>query len=235
MRAAGEGGRQEVAAAALCLAYGAVLHRAMPRAVYVPANVSAAGLSILLARRCGATWDDMGTRPDRLAGGLRLGLLSAVPLAAAAAVGVAVPATRRLFLDERVVASSDVLSKVLVRIPIGTALGEEVIFRGALLGLFLRRHGPVAATVLTSAVFGLWHVLPGLDQVRTNPAGAYVAGDHVKTAGWGAGTILVSGVAGLALAWLRLRSGSVLAPVIAHAAANGFGFLGGRLAYFLGR
>ena len=37
-----------------------------------------------------------------------------------------------------------------------------------------------------------------------------------------AGAVLVTFVAGLAFAWLRLRSRSLVAPVLAHVATNGF-------------
>ena len=38
-----------------------------------------------------------------------------------------------------------------------------------------------------------------------------------------AGAVGVTFVAGLLFAWLRLRSGSLLAPVLAHVATNGLG------------
>lgn len=57
------------------------------------------------------------------------------------------------------------------RIPRGTALGEEAMFRGALLGLFLRRHTRPTAVLASSTRFGLWHVLPTLDTLDANPAG----------------------------------------------------------------
>ena len=144
------GAAREIAASALCLGYGVAVHRVVPHAAYVPSNVSAAALSLLLARRLGAGWDDLGVRTDRLATGLRTGLVSAASLAAAVGVGVALPLARRFFLDERVTRSTRPLSTVLVRIPLGTAFGEEVMFRGALLGLLLRRHPPGLASALTS-------------------------------------------------------------------------------------
>ena len=53
-----------------------------------------------------------------------------------------VPATRGFFQDERARGGGarHVLFETLVRIPLGTALPEEVIFRGSLLGLFTQRH-----------------------------------------------------------------------------------------------
>ncbi len=45
------------------------------------------------------------------------------------------------------------------------------MFRGALLGLFLRRHTRPTAVLASSTRFGLWHVLPTLDTLDANPAG----------------------------------------------------------------
>ena len=54
--------------------------------------------------------------------------------------------------------------------PVGTVLLEEVGFRGVVYGLAERAHGPLAATAVSSGLFGLWHVLPALDAYRANPA-----------------------------------------------------------------
>ena len=71
---------------------------------------------------------------------------------------------RRWFADDRVRAESrrEVAYETLARIPIGTALFEEVAFRGVLTGLLLRTMAAGPAYAVSSAVFGLWHVLPTL-------------------------------------------------------------------------
>jgi hypothetical protein len=101
------------------------------------------------------------------------------------ALAVALPATRSYFLDQRAIGggTGHLLYEVLVRIPFGTALAEEVVFRGSLLGLFLQRHSRTTATAMTSVLFGFWHVVPTLDTLPMNPAGSLTDGDVFRT-GW---------------------------------------------------
>ena len=112
--------------------------------------------------------------------------------------------------------------EVAVRIPFGTALSEELIFRGAVLALLERRHPPFAAAAITSALFGLWHVLPALDSIAANAPDRDAPADSLSTV---AGTVMTTAAAGAAFAWLRRRSGSILAPAILHAAMNAGGFI----------
>jgi membrane protease YdiL (CAAX protease family) len=118
--------------------------------------------------------------------------------------------------------------EALVRIPIGTAVAEETIFRGALLGLFLQRHTRLGAVLMSSLVFGFWHVLPTLDTIRANPAGALVSGDALRTGAAVVGSVLVTAAAGAAFSWLRFRSESLLAPILAHAALNSAAYVAAR-------
>ena len=75
---------------------------------------------------------------------------------------------------------------------------EEVIFRGVALGCLLARGwNPLHAMLLSSAVFTGLHyqyVLPAMIPVF---------------------------IMGMFLAWLRVRSGSIAVPIVAHMAANG--------------
>ena len=93
--------------------------------------------------------------PDRLGRGIRIGLTTALPAAAVMGLGALIPATRRFFHDERARGGGTrhALFETLVRIPLGTALPEEVIFRGSLLGLFTQRHSPAVAASMTSILF----------------------------------------------------------------------------------
>ena len=67
----------------------------------------------------------------------------------------------------------------MVRIPLGTAVAEETIFRGAVLGLLTQRHPRARAVAVSSALFGCWHVLPTLDTLALNPVGEAVGDDAV--------------------------------------------------------
>jgi uncharacterized protein len=115
-----------------------------------------------------------------------------------------------------------------VRIPFATALAEELLFRGALLALFRRRRSEAAAVVWTSLLFGAWHVLPTIDHYRGNPVSDLVADPGRGRRLAVLATTLSTAGAGVVFAGLRLRSRSVLAPVLAHAAINVSAYLAGR-------
>ncbi len=167
----------------------------------------------------------------RTAPAVRIGLVTALPAAAVVGLGAVVPATREFFQDERARGGGTrhVLFETLVRIPLGTALPEEVIFRGSLLGLFTQRHSPTVAASMSSILFGVWHVLPTLRTLPLNPAGARAHGNPKRAAGAAAAAVTATALAGYGLAWLRFRSGSTAAPVVAHAALNATAYLAARI------
>jgi membrane protease YdiL (CAAX protease family) len=218
----------EIGAGAAVLAYGYVIVKIVPEALYVPVNIAAACTVVALAHRAGAGWDLLGLARDKLSSGARWGLLSTIPIAAVVATGVAVTLTRPYFVEERFasLAVAPLLYELLVRIPLGTALSEELIFRGGLLGLYQRRHSFWRAALMSSLVFGLWHVVPAMGSVSSNAAGETLSSTAARVAGV-AGTVVATGAAGLVFCWLRKRSGSVLAPTITHAALNGLAVVGG--------
>jgi membrane protease YdiL (CAAX protease family) len=159
-----------------------------------------------------------------------LGVGVATPIAVALSAGRLLGQSRKLYGEQRIVTATPARAAyaLFVRIPLGTALPEEVIFRGALLGLFARRHSRLKATAMTSALFGLWHIAPTLDRLETNAA--LRGKTRLQKAGWVALTVGVTTVTGFALSFLRFRSRSVVAPWFAHSAANGTGYLAGWLA-----
>lgn len=112
------------------------------------------------------------------------------------------------------------LANVLVFLPLGTAIPEELAFRGVLLGLLRRRRGELGAIVLSSLAFALWHaVVVVLTVARTNVATTpltYALGLAVA--------FLVVFTGGCALAVLRLGTRHLAAPVAAH-----WGFVGALL------
>jgi uncharacterized protein len=221
----------ELAAAGALLAWNAAVNRVVPSPAYVPANLAAAGLSLAAARRAGMTAAELGLDRERAGRGLRVGLAAAAPVVAVVAAGAALPATRRWFLDERATTggTGHALYHTLVRIPLGTALAEEAIFRGALLGLLTQRHPRARAVAVSSALFGCWHVLPTLDTLALNPLGETVGGNPARTGGTVLASVAVTALAGLGFCWLRFRGDSVVAPVVVHAALNSSAFAAGRL------
>jgi membrane protease YdiL (CAAX protease family) len=211
----------ELAAGAAAIGYGAVVNRLLPDVAHLPANSVAATAFVAAARRDGATLEDLGLAPEQVWPGVRTGLACAVPVVAGVACAAAIPQTRRFFSDRRVLDVSDrrALYEVAIRIPVGTALAEELIFRGALLALLRRRGSTGRAMALSSLAFGLWHVFAA----RRAGSGS---GRSVRAA---AGVVLVTAAAGYGFGRLRLRSGSVVAPALVHAALNASAFVATRI------
>lgn len=221
----------ELAAAGALLAWNAAVNRVVPSPAYVPANLAAAGLSLAAARRAGVSAAELGLDRQRAGRGLRVGLAAAAPVVAVVAIGAALPATRRFLVEDRRATTGGAgyaLYHTLVRIPLGTAVAEEALFRGALLGLLTQRHPRARAVAVSSALFGCWHVLPTLDTLALNPLGATV-GDRAGTGGAVLASVAVTALAGLGFSWLRFRGDSVVAPVVAHAALNSSAFAAARL------
>jgi membrane protease YdiL (CAAX protease family) len=217
----------DVVLAALVLAYGASSHQTESAGWQVPAGLAAAASAVAVARARGASWEELGLEPDAIPAGVRFGVATLAPLGAVIALGLAVPATRRFFADERVGVSSgrELAYDTFVRIPLGTATTEEVLFRSALLGIALHRHGRTRAVLASAVAFGLWHVIPALRSHESNPEGARLANRVGGRPATVAATVAATSIAGAGFAWLRLRSRSVAAPIIVHAGVNVAGLL----------
>jgi membrane protease YdiL (CAAX protease family) len=159
--------------------------------------------------------------------GVAASAVVAVALVLAVPLAQVVPPIASLLGDQRATAVADgVLFVVLVRIPLGTALFEEVLFRGVLHAELETVLSRVAAIAVGAAVFGLWHVAPTMVALQEN--GVAVA----SAAGVGAiaGGVAVTAVAGVLFTWVRIASGSLVAPVLLHAVVN-VGALLAALAY----
>ncbi|MFW3170965.1 CPBP family intramembrane glutamic endopeptidase [Geodermatophilus sp. CPCC 206100] len=204
----------------------------VPDSSYVLVNGAATGVLLAAARWTGLSWSDLGLSRRRLAAGLGWGGVAFAVVALALAVAVAVPLLRPLLTDARAadLAAGDVAAEVLVRIPLGTVLWEEVAFRGVLLAALLRVLPTGRAVGVTAAVFGIWHIRPTLSGIAAN---------DLVDAAWTRtlavlGVCVFTAVAGALLSWLRLRSGSLLAPALLHLATNTLGTVAAVAAHRLG-
>ncbi|MBN1289920.1 MAG: CPBP family intramembrane metalloprotease [Actinobacteria bacterium] len=225
----------EIVACLIVLGYGVLLDRLLPGFSHIPANIIASALAVFLALRAGISMDNMGMEWSKLGQGLKAGLLAIIPILALMALGIAVPWSRKYFFDPAVVGINweRTFLHMFFRIPFGTVAAEEVIFRGALLGLFMKRHRPWVAILSTSLVFGLWHISPTLNSIIRNPAFSDLASGGWVTFGIVFGVVAATTVAGILLSWLRLKAESILAPWIAHTCLNSGAFLFGRIAAHL--
>ncbi|NIJ12482.1 membrane protease YdiL (CAAX protease family) [Saccharomonospora amisosensis] len=197
--------------------------------------VAAAGL-LLFARRHGLSWTQLGLGRDRLRSGALWGLSAIAIVVGIYVVGVSLPMTRSLFLDARYHSGvSQALLTAFVLIPLGTILLEEVAFRSVLWGM-LSRHMTAWRVLLTSsALFGLWHVLPSLQVTGANQGLSDVVSSQSPwtTVLVVAGTVAFTAAGGIVAGELRRRSGSVLASAGMHWATNSLGVLFGLVAWQL--
>src|SRR4051812_9492886 len=126
---------------------------------------------VLLGRRAGLTWHDLGLSRRTLLPGLKYAVGAVGAVAIVYAVGLALPWTRPAFHDVRYhLHLSAALMTAFIVVPLGTVLLEEVAFRGVLLGLVNRHRGATWASITSSVLFGLWHVLPSLRLNHANQA-----------------------------------------------------------------
>jgi membrane protease YdiL (CAAX protease family) len=198
-----------------------------PHHAHLVTGPLAAGLLLVVGRRAGLSWSELGVGRQELARGLVVGALLVAAVAVVYALAVAIPFTRGAFRDTRYrIGPRAALYAALVAIPFGTVLFEEVAFRGVLWGLLARDFGALAATAVSACLFGLWHVLPATDLARTNTSvqGRSTAGRRrvVLTV---LATIAFTTLAGIVFAELRRRTGSLVAPIGLHWATNGLGVL----------
>ncbi|MGH8958318.1 MAG: lysostaphin resistance A-like protein [Acidimicrobiia bacterium] len=213
-------------------AYNVVQNTLLPEAAYVPANLVAAAALIVQARAQGCSWDDLGL--DLRAGrqSLAVGMVGIGLTAGVMAAASLFPPTRTYLVDERARGHERkaVLYRSLIRFPLGTALFEEVAFRGVLYGLWRRQMSAARAALLTAAAFGVWHLLPGRTALAGNPLQDRFSSRKATASAVLVGAV-VTGFSSLLLTGLRNRTRSLLAPWLIHAGVNSIGYLAGVAAW----
>jgi membrane protease YdiL (CAAX protease family) len=177
---------------------------------------------LLIAWSNGATAADLGLGRSDVWAGLAYGAGACGVVLLVLVVGAVIPATNGFLHDSRAqISGGRLLFDLGVSIVLLTAIPEELAFRGVLLGSALKLWGPWRASLITSALFGLWHIAPTLGTMSDNHefkgVAASIGGETLLVLG----AIAVTSVAGLLFCWLRLRSRSLIAPIMAHAATNG--------------
>jgi uncharacterized protein len=208
------------------LVWSVVANLGLGERFYVGRNLLLTAALLAAARALRMSVRELGLARPHLRPGWRWGSATAVVVAAVLGVGVAlsdhVGVVGILLGDQRAaLPAGELLYHATVRIPLGTAIFEEVAFRGVLLAVLARSMRWGAAVVVSSAVFGLWHVAPTMVALRINE----VAVGSAAGIGTIVGAVAVTFVAGLVFCWLRTRSGSLLAPILAHWATNSLGLL----------
>jgi membrane protease YdiL (CAAX protease family) len=198
-----------------------------PRHTGLVAGPLVALMLVLIARRAGLSWRDLGMSRRTLIPGLKYAVGAVGAVAVVYAVGIALPLTRPAFQDVRYhLHPGAALITAFIVVPLGTVLLEEVAFRGVLLGLINRHRGATWASITSSVLFGCWHILPSLRLNHANQAvGATVGAGTTGRVLAVLGAVVFTALAGLLLCELRRRSGSLLAAAALHWATNGLGLL----------
>lgn len=166
-----------------------------------PVTQAALGTALAAAARA-----PLGLRPHQMSSGLRLGAAVAGLIAAGVIAGTALPRVRAGMAERELPQRPG--HWLAVEIPLGTVWSEETAFRGALAALAAGGFGPSGGRLVQAITFGLSHV-PDARETGTPVLG----------------TVALTGLAGWVFALLAERSGSVLAPMLAHLAINEAGAL----------
>ncbi|MCW4354912.1 CPBP family intramembrane metalloprotease [Hoyosella sp. YIM 151337] len=184
-----------------------------------PANAAVGVAAVAAARAAGLNGTELRLSFTTIPSGVRTGMVVAALPAVVFTVAGVLPRLRGAIVSEgavRDLTAGELIAWVAYHIPVGTVLCEELAFRAALDPMLERvftrqsgdRAGRAAALLTSAAVFGLWHVVP-----------ARASGDPVVP------TVLFTTAGGVVFTLLARRSGSVVAPMIAHVTANAGGAL----------
>ncbi|NLU83826.1 CPBP family intramembrane glutamic endopeptidase [Rhodococcus sp. HNM0569] len=192
----------------------------------------AAAVLLVLTRRRGLGWHELGLSPRHLKKGTLYALAAVAAVVTVIAIGAAIPATRPFFMADRYATISGALVASMVVIPLQTVIPEELAFRGALHGTLERAYGARGVFAAGSLLFGLWHVASSLGLTAGNAGLSEILGGGVLGQALGvAGAVVATGLAGLVFTWLRRRSGSLIAPIALHWSLNGLGALAAALVW----
>ncbi|VBA51160.1 hypothetical protein LAUMK142_02959 [Mycobacterium pseudokansasii] len=210
-----------------------VAHFTTPWASIATVPAAAVGLLILVRWR-GLGWTELGLGRQHWRSGLGYALAAVAVVVSVIAVGVLVPVTRPMFLNNRYATVSGALIASMLVIPLQTVIPEELAFRGVLHGALNRAWGFRGVAMVGSLLFGLWHVATSLGLTSTNVGFTRLFGGGI--AGMLAGVtlaVLATGAVGFVFSWLRRRSGSLLAPIALHWSLNGLGALAAAVVWHL--
>ena len=210
-----------------------IAHFTTPWASIAAVPAAAVGLVILVRSR-GLDWTELGLGRQHWKSGLGYALAAVAVVASVISVGVLLPMTRPMFMNNHYATVSGALIASMVVIPLQTVIPEELAFRGVLHGALNRAWGFRGVALAGSLLFGLWHVATSLGLTSGNVGFTRLFGGGVT--GMLAGVtlaVLATGAAGFVFSWLRRRSGSLIAPIALHWSLNGLGALAAALVWHL--
>src|SRR6185312_1263782 len=210
-----------------------IAHFTTPWASIATVPAAAVGL-VALVRWRGLGWAELGLGREHWRSGLGYALAAIAAVLSVIAVGVLLPVTRPMFLNNHYATVSGALIASMVIIPLQTVIPEELAFRGVLHGALNRAWGFRGVAAAGSLLFGLWHIATSLGLTSSNVGFSRIFGGGLP--GTIAGVVLAvaaTAAAGFVFTWLRRRSGSLIAPIALHWSLNGLGALAAALVWHL--
>ena len=210
-----------------------IAHFTTPWASVATVPAAAVGL-VLLLRFNGLGWAELGLGRDHWKSGAAYALGAMALVVTVIAVGVLLPLTRPMFMNNHYATMSGALVASMIIIPLQTVIPEELAFRGVLHGALNRAWGFRGVAVAGSLLFGLWHIATSLGLTSSNVGFTRLFGGGVV--GMLAGVtlaVIATAMAGFVFSWLRRRSGSLIAPIALHWSLNGLGALAAALVWHL--
>jgi uncharacterized protein len=210
-----------------------IAHFTTPWAGVATVPAAAVGLVVLL-RFNGLGWAELGLGRDHWKSGAAYALGAMALVATVIAVGVLLPLTRPMFMNNHYATISGALVASMILIPLQTVIPEELAFRGVLHGALNRAWGFRGVAMAGSLLFGLWHIATSLGLTASNVGFTRLFGGGVV--GMLAGVtlaVVATALAGFVFSWLRRRSGSLIAPIALHWSLNGLGAVAAALVWHL--
>jgi uncharacterized protein len=210
-----------------------IAHFTTPWASVATVPAAAVGLVALL-RFNGLGWAELGLGRDHWKSGAAYALGAIALVATAIAVGVLLPLTRPMFMNNHYATISGAVVASMIIIPLQTVIPEELAFRGVLHGTLTRAWGFRGVAVAGSLLFGLWHIATSLGLTSSNVGFTRLFGGGVVGMLTGVTlAVIATAIAGFVFSWLRRRSGSLIAPIALHWSLNGLGALAAALVWHL--
>jgi len=202
-------------------------NRVAPQAHYLLWSFVGSVVLLAIGLLDGNDFTDMGLGFSYLLPGLIWAGISIAAVTLVYLIGSVFKKTREAFADQRIgsLSGGRLLFQSMVEVPLGTVLLEEIAFRAVLFSMLARRFDLITAIVISSILFGLWHILPSIGSHVNNPALGGVVGSgrrgHILAV---LASVLTTTVAGVLFTLMRIFSGSVIAPMGFHWATNGLGY-----------
>jgi membrane protease YdiL (CAAX protease family) len=216
----------EILLITLILIYGVLLTKIIPRKAHISVNLFATLSIIGLGLLLGLSFKEMGLTLIGPTNFIFITLLVSVAIFLGTFLLSKIPFLKQFFLGESFATAKKrtIIYEAGFRIPFGTALVEETLFRGVLLGLLLQTHTTTQAVLIAAVVFGLWHIAPTTSTLEGNNA-VQLALKQSKSRRFGsiAGVVLTTTIAGIFFGWLRVVTGTIITTWLIHWAINSSG------------